>query len=896
LTWQLVGLGSLGLAVLVGACGMNNDAPPLGGGPGTDNDASGGGCGTPNTGCPCSSDGDSVDCGEVKSVQGDYVTCSIGKRICSGGSWGPCVAEYTAVKSTGALGGDIHTLGLGEPSPEAGSCGTNYCDPTCNSFPDNSNGVDGGPGLQATPDGGWTLPLTGGSSCSGLQCQVPSCPSGQTTSITGTVYDPAALNPVFNAVVMIPNGPVAPVPAGVSSDPCGGATLPSAVSYAYTAADGTFTLTGVPVGNPIPLVIQIGRWRRSVNLDLSGLTCGNPKPISSGCAGANNYAGTAGCLTRLPRTQSEGNIPHIALGTGGLDAMECMLYRMGVDSSEYTDENGAGRIHVFNNGGAVLAAPNANHDISYLLGFTCAQGFCAPTANNLTSNYDLVMLPCDGGAEYGASRWASVTTGITNPGFDTGDFTGWTTAGTRKTVVSGTYTTWPNSAQLGTLNPCVYSNTNTATQSALVAPANATQFQMDYGELCSGNNNYGRVAMTDNTSGGTVQCQDCTWGYWNTCTLPVTGGHSYTLSLTNQDTVGSGACSETFFDNARWVDPTADDPGRTNLVNYAAVGGRIFTSHWGREWIERPSSVIPAGPFPGVATWYGDGNTPWGGSNDPDTGYFDTSFPRGANLAAWMNVVTGNGATMSVSPTRFDLLSVTAASRRFVYDWSDNNPGGHPNNPDSVFDFTFDTPVGATTQPGRVMYTDMHLANGNPWGTFPNNCPTQGSSLLQQEDAAEYLLFDLGACASGTPVNPPTYHTATFTRDFDSVCASGFKAVWRYFYYQDATPSDTNIVFTAATADTQAQLGTQFAAVPLITASGPDNCPPGGGPSCAGPKFLGVNVDPQLVAAGDPVSGQPPTASHEWLRVTMTLNPSSDQLSAPTLIAWEQTYDCVPAE
>jgi hypothetical protein len=30
--------------------------------------------------------------------------------------------------------------------------------------------------------------------------------------------------------------------------------------------------------------------------------------------------------------------------------------------------------------------------------------------------------------------------------------------------------------------------------------------------------------------------------------------------------------------------------------------------------------------------------------------------------------------------------------------------------------------------------------------------------------------------------------------------------------------------------------------------------------------------------------------------VTMTLNPSSDQLSAPTLIAWEQTYDCVPAE
>jgi hypothetical protein len=45
-----------------------------------------------------------------------------------------------------------------------------------------------------------------------------------------------------------------------------------------------------------------------------------------------------------------------------------------------------------------------------------------------------------------------------------------------------------------------------------------------------------------------------------------------------------------------------------------------------------------------------------------------------------------------------------------------------------------------------------------------------------------------------------------------------------------------------------------------------------------------------------PTSGQPAYASHSWLRVNMTLNPSSDKMSAPTLLAWQQNYDCVASE
>jgi hypothetical protein len=880
-------MAALLVGVGLGACG-NGRPTDDGSGPGS-NDASAVTCAnSTDQGCPCSGS-QTVACGQVSSNNNGYVSCSEGNRTCTGGTWGQCVPAYNTFKSVGSLGAGLRLQGLGQPATDAGLCTTNPCDPMCEGFIDNSFGIDGGAGLTATPEGGWTLPLTGGVACTGLQCEVPICGSGQTTTVTGTVYDPAAINPVFNALVMIPNGPVVAVPAGVSSDPCGGATLPPAVTYTYSATNGKFTLTGVPVGASIPLVIQIGRWRRVVTIDTSALTCGATQKISSGCKGkTSGYAATSGCLTRLPRTQSEGNIPHIAIGTGGLDAMECMLYRMGVSSTEYTDENGPGRIHVFNDGGAVLGGAAANHDISYLLGFACPGGKCPATATSTTTN-------------------------ITNPGFDTGNFNGWTATGSWNQVINNWWWTTPNSsAMLGSgewVGPCVYSGTNTATQNGLTAPAGATSLSVDEAEFCYGSGSYVEVALTDTTSGGTVSCQDCQFDVAVGCTLPVTPGHKYNLTLTNYDQTGSGYCTETFFDSARWdtTPPVAnlldnydlvmlpcdgggeygssnwggsyDDPGRQNLVNYTDIGGRLFTSHWGREWIERTSAALPSGPFPGVATWIGDQ------ANGYSVGVINTGPAYGMNFDAWMLAVGATaGTTFTINPDREDTSAVVgAAARLFVTYQATGWPA----------DFTFDTPVGASMQSGRVMFTDMHLAVGNPFGTFPSNCPAQGGALAEQEDAAEYLLFDLGACATGTPVIPPVFHAATFTRDFDGTCPSGSHPVWRYFSWEDTTPSNSDIVFTAATADSEAQLGTQYPAVNVATASGPDSCP--GGPSCA-TSPVEVNIDPLFVAAGLPKQGQPPTASHPWLRVTMTLNPSSDMLSAPTLIEWQQAYDCVASE
>jgi hypothetical protein len=202
------------------------------------------------------------------------------------------------------------------------------------------------------------------------------------TSISGTVYDPAGKLPVYNAFVYAPTTTLDPVAPNVSCDRC--AVALSGAPSAVTRSDalGHFKLTGLPSGANVPIVIQIGKWRRPVTI-----------PTVAPCS---DTAITDVNLTRLPRTSAEGHLPKIAVTTGLADALECLLRKIGIDDSEFTTDAGAGRVNMFAGGDGV--AGSGATTFSAALG-----GATFPAATQLWGNptklmgYDMMIMSCEGG-------------------------------------------------------------------------------------------------------------------------------------------------------------------------------------------------------------------------------------------------------------------------------------------------------------------------------------------------------------------------------------------------------------------------------------------------------------------------------------------------------------------
>ena len=217
-------------------------------------------------------------------------------------------------------------------------------------------------------------------SCRGLECNQVWCGANGTTSLSGKVYDPSGTVPLYNAIVYIPNAELAPFAPGISCDKCGTTPSGSPIATALTDAKGTFTLKNVPVGVDVPVVVQIGRWRRKVTI---------PGSVVNKCADVELGVG----MTRLPRTKAEGDIPKIAITTGGADSLECFVRKLGIET-EMTNPTGSGRVHIYqgkNSEGAV----GEYKDGSRIDAATPAGNVLWDDAAKLAA-YDMVILACEG--------------------------------------------------------------------------------------------------------------------------------------------------------------------------------------------------------------------------------------------------------------------------------------------------------------------------------------------------------------------------------------------------------------------------------------------------------------------------------------------------------------------
>lgn len=237
-------------------------------------------------------------------------------------------------------------------------------------------GSDGG-GANGSVDGGFDdaqqfqFGDDGGDGASGpcvnLQCQQVACEAGKTTSLSGKVFAPEGTIPLYNVIVYVPNAPVEAFKPGLTCDQCGQISGSPVVST-LTNEKGEFVLKNVPVGTDIPVVFQVGKWRRQIKIP-SVTAC-----IDTRLAAAN---------TRLPRNSGEGDLPQMAITTGSADSLECFLRRVGISDSEFTNPTGTGKVHVYHGNGSQISggSPDATtlwNDV------------------NTLKKYDISVLSCEG--------------------------------------------------------------------------------------------------------------------------------------------------------------------------------------------------------------------------------------------------------------------------------------------------------------------------------------------------------------------------------------------------------------------------------------------------------------------------------------------------------------------
>ncbi len=316
-------------------------------------------CGSQDDGC-----GNAIECGTCPSAQ----LCGVG----SPGKQGVCGAPICQPKSCAD-----QAFNCGQATDGCGnviSCGTCAGNQICGENAPNVCGFSG--------------------ACTNLCLQQVSCPNSGTTSIRGTVFAPQGKDPLYGALVYVPNAPVQAFTPGVACGDCSAQVTGSPLVSAITDANGNFTITNMPSGANIPLVIQNGRWRRQFTI-----------PNVPACT-ATTLPTVGMPEIRMPQTSAEGDIPMMAFVTGFADQLECVLRKIGIADSEFSNGGGAGRVQFYQGAtkGGAIYSPTTPEE-TQLWGTQAA-----------IDKYDMVFFACQGQAVEQSDAAKSIVLNYANAG------------------------------------------------------------------------------------------------------------------------------------------------------------------------------------------------------------------------------------------------------------------------------------------------------------------------------------------------------------------------------------------------------------------------------------------------------------------------------------------------
>ncbi len=218
--------------------------------------------------------------------------------------------------------------------------------------------------------------------------------------------------------------------------------------------------------------------------------------------------------------------------------------------------------------------------------------------------------------------------------------------------------------------------------------------------------------------------------------------------------------------------PTGN-PNSDVMAGYVNAGGRVFASHYHFAFFSTSSD------FPNVANWAQSTQADDAYNNSINATIQTTlpngsPFPEGVALNTWLGTTVGalTGGELPIAVSRHDAV---VTSSNVSTPWAQSSPGVSPASTQYFsWDMPFNAPLDDAGEPsycGRVVFSDLHVGgqssdygcvdgcnNGTSGysGVTPTGC--QQAKLTPDEDAIEFILFDLSSCVTpvtASPLPPP---------------------------------------------------------------------------------------------------------------------------------------------